>query len=132
MGKAGQTYSVSLTGVLAPQLSRKFRRRGPMTRGDPKQRLTIFGTRVPTYTTALSMFHPHRNQIFSEGGRRGACRSSTGLDHASQQSVQVAVQKKDVRTSAFFSRSQTHGVHFNQQIFKMAVYQNRWPGAARK
>jgi hypothetical protein len=70
MGRAGQTSSFSLTGVLFVQAIRRFRRRG-----DPKTRIR----HIRAYASPLlQMLEPHRNRIHIGGHRRGARRLSAG------------------------------------------------------
>jgi hypothetical protein len=90
-----------------------------------KQRIAIFETRAPVYATHLSRqnleLHPHSNQRFLEGHRRGVRRLSHDLSYLTgQQLLQGATHKTyvDVTCIKFPWSSDGH------DLFPLASLQN--------
>ena len=88
-----------------------------------KQRFAIFGTRAQESATPLSVFRPHRNQIFLEGHLRGARLSSPVLHCTSQQPAQASMQKMNTHRSS--------SVNFLSVSFSV-IEPSKWPSITGK
>ena len=93
-----------------------------------KQRFAIFGTRAQESATPLSVFCPHRNQIFLGGHLLGARRSSPQLHRTSQQPAQAIMQNM---YSTYIGGHQLPRSTFSQSHFPSLNLQNGHQSLAR-
>jgi hypothetical protein len=115
IGKGGQMVSVSLTGVLAEQRSRRFRRRGESKTTHRHFRDTR------TSATHLSCPKIHSNQIFPGGHRRGVRRLSHDLSYLTgRQLLQGAAHKTYVDVTCIKSPWSRDG----HNVFPLASLRN--------